>query len=245
MTRVCSKCKKELDESQFNKDKTKKDGLECRCKSCIKEKTKKYREKNQEKIKKYRDNTKNKSKEYRINNKKKLSIYRQAYAVNNKNKIKEYNQNYRIEYEKINKEKIKIRKQGYYQKNKEEKIKKSKIYKINRYNNDIIFKLGTQLRNRFNKALKRNQKKGHILNLIGCTIGQLKQHLELKFQENMSWSNWGFGENCWHIDHIIPCASFDLNLEENQCKCFHYTNLQPLWQKDNLEKSDKLNWSKS
>jgi len=59
----------------------------------------------------------------------------------------------------------------------------------------------------------------------------------------MSWDNHGF--KGWHIDHIIPCSAFDLTKVEEQKKCFHYTNLQPLWAKDNLSKGDKLTWLES
>ena len=77
---------------------------------------------------------------------------------------------------------------------------------------------------------------------IGCTWDELMKHLESKFQYGMSWDNYGFGKDKWNIDHIIPCASFDLLKTEEQYKCFHYTNLQPLWQNENLAKSDKLDW---
>ena len=59
----------------------------------------------------------------------------------------------------------------------------------------------------------------------------------------MTWKNWGV--KGWHLDHIIPCASFDLSLPEEQKKCFHYTNLQPLWAEDNLSKGSKLDWKKN
>lgn len=52
----------------------------------------------------------------------------------------------------------------------------------------------------------------------------------------MTWKNHGQ----WYIDHIVPCVSFNLLLEEEQKKCFHYTNPQPLWAKENLSKSGKI-----
>lgn len=60
--------------------------------------------------------------------------------------------------------------------------------------------------------------------------------LEQQFTEGMTWENYGE----WHVDHIRPCVSFDLSIPEQQQECFHYTNLQPLWAKDNLQKSDKI-----
>lgn len=61
-------------------------------------------------------------------------------------------------------------------------------------------------------------------------------HLENLFVEGMSWGKHGE----WHIDHIKPCISFDLTIPQQQKECFHYTNLQPLWAKDNLVKSNKI-----
>ena len=91
---------------------------------------------------------------------------------------------------------------------------------------------------------KSNIKKTHRTEeLLGCTIEECKTYLESLFKEGMSWNNHGL--NGWHIDHIVPCSAFDLTKIEEQKKCFHYTNLQPLWAKDNLSKGDKLTWSKS
>lgn len=78
---------------------------------------------------------------------------------------------------------------------------------------------------------------------LGCTVEELICHLESKFQDGMNWENYGNpnGDHTegWHVDHIRPCASFDLSDPIEQRECFHYTNLQPLWGKDNLSKGDK------
>ena len=72
------------------------------------------------------------------------------------------------------------------------------------------------------------------MKLIGCSIESLKNYLEKQFKKDMTWHNHGlYG---WHIDHIRPCISFDLIKKSEQKKCFHYTNLQPLWAKENLSK---------
>jgi hypothetical protein len=76
------------------------------------------------------------------------------------------------------------------------------------------------------------------LNLLGCPVEQFKSHLEKLWQSNMTWENHGI--DGWHIDHIIPCASFDLSKIEEQKKCFHYTNLQPLWGRENQSKGKKI-----
>lgn len=90
------------------------------------------------------------------------------------------------------------------------------------------------------EALKkqRNKKKTRTAELIGCTVPFLKTYLENKFTNGMSWENQG--RNGWHIDHIRPCTSFDLSKVEEQKKCFHYTNLQPLWESENIRKSNKI-----
>jgi hypothetical protein len=114
--------------------------------------------------------------------------------------------------------------------------KKFGIYEKHRKLTDPSFKLLKTLRSRLNSALnKRTIKGGSTMDLIGCEILFLKGYLEDKFTEGMSWENHGK----WHIDHIRPCASFDLKEEGEQMKCFHYTNLQPLWAKDNLSKGSK------
>jgi hypothetical protein len=72
---------------------------------------------------------------------------------------------------------------------------------------------------------------------LGCDVITFKKYLESQFKEGMNWNN--YGRKGWHIDHIRPCSNFDLSNLEQQKQCFHYTNLQPLWWKDNLIKSSK------
>ena len=76
------------------------------------------------------------------------------------------------------------------------------------------------------------------LRYTGCSLKGLRRHLESKFTEVMSWGN--YGRSGWHIDHILPCAAFDLTKEEHQMVCFNYRNLQPLWHTDNQEKGAKI-----
>ena len=83
--------------------------------------------------------------------------------------------------------------------------------------------------------LNKEYKSKQTLELLGCNIEEFKKYLEFKFTKGMSWDKM----HLIHIDHIKPCAAFDLTNPEEQAKCFHYTNLQPLWAIDNLRKGAK------
>ena len=79
------------------------------------------------------------------------------------------------------------------------------------------------------------KKSDHTLALCGCDIKTLIVHIESKFLSGMTWDN--YGKYGWHIDHIKPCAAFDLTKPEEQRSCFNYKNLQPLWGVDNHKKN--------
>lgn len=85
-------------------------------------------------------------------------------------------------------------------------------------------------------AIKVNAKSGSAVRDLGCSVDFLKTYLESLFQSGMSWDNWTL--NGWHIDHISPLSSFNLSNRDELLKACHYTNLQPLWAKDNLAKSN-------
>lgn len=114
--------------------------------------------------------------------------------------------------------------------------KPQRIYAKKKCDTNPMFKLAKNLRIGIIKALKLNSKSGKTMDLLGCSIEHLKQHLEVQFTNKMNWNNQGK----WEVDHITPVSSFDLKDIKNQKKCFHYTNLQPLWKKDNLIKSNKI-----
>lgn len=106
---------------------------------------------------------------------------------------------------------------------------------------DIGFRLRINLANRINQAVRYQwgHKSARTLNLIGCSVEELRSHIERLWSPGMLWENYGYGDSKWHIDHVRPCASFDLTEESQQRLCFNFSNLQPLWQDENFRKGDR------
>lgn len=249
--KICAKCKQEKSLEEFFNLKKSKDGKDYCCKRCnhlsSNESKKKWRDNNKEKIKKnnlnYQINNQEKIKEYRKNyydeNKEKILIYLKLFSLENKEKISEWNKNWNLNNKDFIQEYNKIWRNNNKQKIKEYNSKPEIIQKNNkranyRYHNDEIFKITMILRTRFYQAIKEGIKYVSVLNLLGCSIEEARLHLENKFTPEMSWSNHG---SVWEIDHILPCSSFDLTKEEEQRKCFHYSNLQPLFKTTEIAKS--------
>lgn len=97
----------------------------------------------------------------------------------------------------------------------------------------IATRLRNRLRQEIRRPTKRNRKLMSALELVGCPIPSLIEHLEKQFQAGMNWHNYG---TRWHIDHIRPVSSFNLMCLNEQRDCFHFRNLQPLWAHDNQKK---------
>lgn len=230
-------------------------------KKCCHKRYKKYQENNKEKLKKgnasrakkyywsNREIIKEKTKAYNIRHKKRKKEYDKEYRQKNLDRIKKRNQQYYIKNKDAIKEKTKLyliknkdklanKYKEYYQKNKNKINKYRNSWEKNKEKNDIHFRIKKRLQNRILIALKRNKKSDSTMKLVGCSLQELKQHIEKQFKLGMTWNNYNY--RGWHIDHIIPCASFDLSKEEEQKKCFHYTNLQPLWAEENIKKSNKI-----
>jgi len=119
------------------------------------------------------------------------------------------------------------------------KIKRKMLSKRQniKYKSNIQYKLGCILRVRIKNILKNNKKIGSAVKDLGCTLGELKTHIEKQFTKGMNWDNWG--KNGWHIEHINQLASFDLTNRKKFMKACNYKNLQPLWANDNLAKNRK------
>ena len=92
------------------------------------------------------------------------------------------------------------------------------------------------LRNRVKAALKHNYKSGSAVKDLGCSIADLKIFVENKFKDGMNWDNYGI----WHLDHIKPLSAYDLSDRKQFLEVCHYTNLQPMWGKDNQSKGNKI-----
>ena len=117
-----------------------------------------------------------------------------------------------------------------------EYLAKRSLFLREKYHNDIQNRLSQLCRTRV-RTLVKNKRDGLHHELIGCSYGELVKWLEFNFDDSMTWEN--FGEH-WHIDHVLPCSSFDLADEEQQRTCFHWTNLSPLLKIENLKKGGKI-----
>lgn len=227
----CSYCQNILEYKNFYKNKTTHSGYSQNCILCEKIVKNKYlKEYKQADIKNIKCSWCNKIKlvsEFNKNKRKSNgynSSCKQCASLKNQ-----------IRYKK-DKESIKQKTNTYYHLNKDKIQKTKNIYNLKREKEDINYKLTRRLRNRLYYALKKKswKKDTHFSKYIGCSLEELKQHLQSQFIENMNWNNYGL----WEIDHLIPLSS--ANSPEELYKLCHYTNLQPLWAKDNRIKSNNI-----
>lgn len=201
----CACCQQEKPKTYFSKNIRNKDFLDSNCKVCRNIKNKKYRENNKDKFSEMR----------KIHYKKNINKMREEKRTYHR-KNKENKRLYDFSYRKIN----------------ASKIRKYKKDWESQHKNDPIFKIKRNLRRRVHHVLKGKRKSDKTFNLIGCSASFFKEYIESLWKDNMSWDN--YGPKGWHIDHIIPCHKFNLLDEEEQKKCFHYSNQRPLWAFENL-----------
>lgn len=236
----CTKCKEEKQFSQYNRDRTSKDGLRSSCKLCLSAQRKIYLENNKEKDlvtrRKYREKNREKiltkQKQYREKNKEKILERNRKYRENNRERVVAIEKKSREK----NKEKVVEWNRKYREKNREKIIAKRRKYRKRKMATCPMYRMVHCLRQRLRAALRGKCKSASTMALLGCTFKQVKKHLEKQFVEGMSWENYG---EIWHTDHMRPCASFDLSDAEQQRRCFHYSNLQPLFASENMSKGNK------
>jgi len=209
----CTKCNQEKEYLNFYKKSSSKDGYNSICIPCRIEYNYSKKEHNQLYYKENKEKYQQNSKKYYQNNTEKV----------NKKSIEWQNNNPKRKLEIQNK---------WNQQNKQY----FQNWRKNRWEIDTNYKLRIILGNRLNEVLKKNKtyKNSNIIQLLNCSLNELKQYIENQFKSEMNWENHG---EIWEIDHIIPCSKFDMNVIEDQQKCFNYTNLQPLFKTTEIAKS--------
>ena len=209
--KTCGICKVEKPLDEFGNNKSNKDGKARKCKEC--------------------------RKEYRAKNKSRIQEREREYAKENREQINKKNRE-RLRKSPEAREKKAQYQREYREKNKRSWLDKANEYQKNRKKKDPLYKLKKNLRDRIYSSFKSNSwyKTNYTAILLGCTYEEAFKHIESQFTEGMNWDNHGL--HGWHIDHIVPLASANTELEmEELC---HYSNLQPLWAKDNWSKGDKI-----
>ncbi len=232
----------------------------------IKEKSRKFYLENKDKIQercfKNKDKKREYDKEYNTKNKYRIQIRSKLYRLKNKDKKREYHKEYYLKNKKkINKQNKKwalenpdkkknhyLNNKNYYKeyqreyclKNRDTINKKSRVYFRRKFREDANFRLSNMLRNSIYKKLKLYsvKKSEKTVDLLGCSIEKFRRYMETKFKKGMTWKNHSF--TGWHIDHKIPLSFFNLTDYSERKFAFHYTNLQPLWSEENLNKGKKI-----
>lgn len=235
VNKTCSKCDTRKPLQDFHKRKSSIDGHTGQCKECIRAYHRVYsvlqRSMNREK---YRA----KSKKWKSENREIVNKYNSKWYKEKRKDPeflkKEREANRKRYSDNIEKERARSRLKGI----RDSKFNQEREKK--KYHTDKKYNLTIKLRKRIQMAIsaQSTKKSGRTIELLGCSIEKVRIHLEKQFLPGMTWKNHSL--KGWHIDHIKPCASFDLRNPKQQKQCFHYTNLQPLWAIDNLEKGAKI-----
>ena len=239
MEKKCRECGETKPLEEYHKQKTGKYGRRARCKLCVNACQKAYNQSEARKAKRkaYDQSEKRKAKKKAYmkayNQSEERKAYRKAYDQSEARKAKKkaYDQSEkRKAYMKAynQSEARKANNKAYRQSEKYKTYKKA--YRKNRRQTDPVFKLRCRLRSGFCNWIKGVQKTCKTEQYVGCTYNELLDHLESQFEEGMTWQNQGE----WHIDHIKAQSRFDPTIEEEAFKCWHYTNLQPMWAEMNI-----------
>ena len=222
--KVCITCNLEQVEDNFHKDKSRKDGLNPRCKLCKSAIDAKYRESHKDII-----HQKNKS-YYQSNSnaiKEKATKWYNEHKEQHKSRMQLYFQE--------NKKKIKQKQKEWNERHKQKGQEYMNLYIKTKYHTDLQYKTKSILSARMRACIKN--KSNSTESLLGCTFDHFLQWIEYQFDENMTWDNYG---SYWHFDHVQPCASFDMSSTNDQLACFNWKNVRPLEALKNISKGCKI-----
>lgn len=117
---------------------------------------------------------------------------------------------------------------------------KKTAYMRERRRSDENFRLASVLRAKLSSNLVGRVNSRGMFELLGCSMDYFRKYIERKFQAGMSWARYGNRLGCWSLDHRQPLSRFDLTDKEQLLWAFHYSNIQPMWAKENAMKSNKI-----
>lgn len=205
----------------------------------IKEYNKRYFNENKDKLLKQQ-------KEYYENNKDIILKKQNEYYKQHKDKInekrKEYLKEYNKKYKETHKEEIKAKKKKYRQENKDKTREQSKRHYYNVLKNNELLLFKKRIRGLIRTSLdrKKQTKNNYTEEILGCSIECFVNYLINTYEKNYNekWKDEFLSKV--HIDHIIPLKY--AKTEEEVIKYCHYSNLQLLKKKDNLEKGSNKEW---
>ena len=168
-----------------------------------------------------------------------MSAYSRAYYQKNKEKLQAKSRLQERRLRATSEEFVEYQKQknkAWYRKNKKKRIKQIQAWKEAKKKKDPIYKLHHNIGCLLRVSLKNRgySKKSRTYSILGCSFEFFASHIEEKFQEGMTWENYGE----WHLDHIVPVSLGET--EEEITELNHYTNFQPLWKVENIRKANKL-----
>jgi hypothetical protein len=236
MEKVCIKCKLKKDLEKFCKNKNNKDGFSSVCKECEKKRAERYR------ISQYEYH-----KIWNKNNPEKLKKYQNTYLEKNPHMTRSARNKRYLENEEF-REKERIRRKQWYIKNIDRERKKSQKYyhenkqlcrkkhnewRKNKMKSDPFFRMKKNLRDRIRSFLKGELLSKRTKDIIGLEMNEFRKYIESKFTDGMTWENYGM----WHLDHKKPLYLGTNNKEILELN--YYTNLQPLWAEENIQKNRK------
>jgi hypothetical protein len=188
---------------------------------------------------------------WRDKNRVRYRTQQNAWRERNRDKNRAYQSEWQRKNRILNGGKIRQDRRERYAKNPSKELERSKKYarehrqKCSAYSlkwwnrvkgSRLDLRIRSALQKRIWHALKGNVKSAGTVKLLGCSIENFLIYLESRFDSGMTWGNYG---SKWHVDHIVPCALFDLTRTDHQRTCFHFSNLRPMWAKENISRGIK------